>query len=155
MRIRVSKRGFSRLGPPRVVTCPERPEGAIHGLAEPDFVELEIRAVAGLVLSGDIGLCPAPRETAAVGGQVAASSVGFFGMGDLPWVGGRLRKPCGANILPVFSVCKSFAAVCLRRRPFSMFQLKGARELACAVLAHCQRQQRVPVPARPLARGRG
>jgi hypothetical protein len=91
------------------------------------------------VLSGDIGLCPAPRETAAVGGQVAASSVGFFGIGDLPWVGGRLRKPCGANILPVFSACKSFAAVCLRRRPFSMFQLKGARELACAVLAHCQR----------------
>jgi hypothetical protein len=46
--IRVSKRGFSRLGPPRVLTRAERPEGAIHGLAEADFVELEIRAVVTL-----------------------------------------------------------------------------------------------------------
>jgi hypothetical protein len=41
----VSKRGFSRLGPPAVHTRLERPWGALHGLAEANFVELEIRAV--------------------------------------------------------------------------------------------------------------
>ena len=83
--------GFSAFAPPGVLTRPERPQGAVHGLAGADFAQLIAAAIAALFadcLERTLRLVPCLARDLAVGGQTAASAVRDLDCMVVPPVGG-------------------------------------------------------------------